>query len=458
MKNENILNKINANKFIQKLLNKIINSYEGFIAINGSKNTAKNFVIEEVANRLTENGYYHINFDFKEFLKSNDMLNDFVGNLLLEIKNIEGLMLVDNFLREKKIKKIISQKIHTNNRAIAFRYYFNYKPKQNSIDAFKIFLLDILNEFDKLIGTYSLKIIMTIENLFVLDLYEIYEGQILIELLAKNLKNIKVICSIDNDFLLKSELENIKNKKVFKTYYEITNEIETYNHQNNLINEFIKVNKVHDIELINSLNNELNLFESVMKKNYLFHMNKEVKINYFEEISFIFWILKYYNNEEYENFDLLIDYYKVWSDLVNNKKTLEITRYQNFNKLILNLRENDYIFKNQLREKELLDIFQKSFDAEIPVLFVFENNDKFNILNEYFLFFFFSANLIEIPNFYKEKKALCYKIDKSSLNPAVLWVFNRLRIREIKDIKNDKHYELFNKEIYFIFKTIVDLL
>ncbi|QGS52015.1 ATP-binding protein [Spiroplasma tabanidicola] len=458
MGNEFYLDRVNVEPLIEKISNGILNEYKGLIAIDGPKNSGKSFLIESVASTLFKKGYYHIAFNFDKFNKSENLLNDFLGFLILELKTISDLKIFETFLKEQNIKKIIKQKNKNYNDVYSYKFIFYKKIKESDQVSYELILEEILFEFNKLLKRFSLKVVLTIDNLYYLDLEELYEWQELLETLSLNLKNINMICSIDSEFLTKKSKEIIIEKNIFKQFYDIKKEIKTYDHNNEMIKNFIKEKNIYDLSLIKKIDKELTVFAQVIEKKYTFHVKTDDKKNYYQEICFMFWILKFYKIKNYENFDLLYDYFKVWTDIKRGNKTLEITKYQNFNKIIINLREEDYQFTANIREAEVIDIIQKGLKAKIPVLFAFYNNDSINILNEYFLFFFFNANIVSIDNFYKTKKALCYRIDEKSLNSAVYEVFKKLRIREIEELENNYQKNTFDNEMYLIIKSILEII
>ncbi|AHI52847.1 P-loop NTPase family protein [Spiroplasma culicicola] len=454
MYNEKYFDKVNGKKLLQKILNNIFNEYKGAIAIDGPSLSGKSSVVNETIERLIQEGFINVYFDFKNFVDNRDILSEFTGMLIFKLKSLLGKRFIKRFLKANHIKKIEYTKIASSKqKAITF----TFRKKKKKHDKEFNYLLNTLLEIDQLIQTHNIRLLLTFDNLENLELYEIYDAYKLLEIISQNIKHIYTITTVDSNYL-KTDL-NIKDEfeSMFPTIFEIKKEFDFYDHHNKFVKQFIAQEKIYDISLIKSIDIDLDLIEKWLKRTYDFHLIEDDK-KYYEELCFIFWTLKYYKIQDFELIDTLNNSMEFIKDVKRNNKIYDIDSVSNLNLITLALKNAGFKFNQKNTFLELIQILELPTKSALPVLIYFSNDNKFSVVNELYIFYIFVANLTQIKSPYNQRENIAFLIDNNTLKPSVLSVLKVMNQRIVEEMSSSRIKEIYDIEFFEILKNFLELL
>ncbi|QEH61807.1 hypothetical protein SCHIN_v1c06100 [Spiroplasma chinense] len=447
---------VNGEKLLRKMLNYIFTDYKGMIGIDGPKSSGKSSIVEELSLRLSEEGFVLINFNLEHFVQSENMLLDFIGILTKEISNVVGKKYINRFLKERKIKKIIKKNLENQRRAAKFKK--QKKLKEELLDKNLMIISGILKDLNAIIVEFGIRMLLTFDNLTNLELHSIFKAQSLFEIIAVELRNVVVVTTIDSQYLTANDIKDIEIRKVFGVLYDIRKEFDSYNHHVPQVKEWIKQNKIYDISLIRSIDFELDLIEKLLRRSYDFHLNENDKERYFDELCFMFWILKYMKMHDNESFVRTVSYMEQYADIKRGKRIYDINDFPNLSLIANALKREGYTFGTKNMVYEILKLLEVPLKNEIPVFIVFANKKYFNIVNELLMFYIFSSGLIGIDSIYDERKSLTFMLDQNNINPYINKGFALLKPRTLEELQNSRNKSIFDNELFSIIQTFFDLL
>ncbi|WP_338985706.1 hypothetical protein [Spiroplasma endosymbiont of Diplazon laetatorius] len=452
---------ISSEEILDKLTNLMLVLKNQHVLINGPERSGKTTLATTFADTLKKDGWSTIVLTPDQFDFSKDLYEQFISILLMGIRKKVGEKEFLSFLKSRNLKNIVRKKIKTNNRAVAFRYFFNQKYINYDIDKNELLNTQTLIEINEVISKLHINLLLIFNDFESCDLVSDLSEYRVIRKIKKYLTNAKMITTFSfTDLDSISEDIKVKLSRNFDSIIDLNKERLMFKHPNLQVNHFIKKMKIHDLFLINSINESLTLPEKWLKRNFRFHEKYESKILYFDELYFVLWYLHYLRVEKPKQFNIIIENIKLFDflrrDILSSEEIDKKHNLGNLKYIKLLLKTRGYEFETDSKYFEILKMIDMPFKSDNPILITIEpKKDILNIVNEYAFMFIFDCVFSNVENVIENDKAETLLVHFED-DQRELELFARcLNPRSLKQITTSKDKEIYDSNV---FKIISDLI
>ncbi|AOG60569.1 hypothetical protein SHELI_v1c06180 [Spiroplasma helicoides] len=452
-KNKNF-DKVNGEMVVRKIISEIYTQYRGIIGIDGPNSSGKTILMEEVAFRLAREGFVRVDFDFKKFINGKDLLKNFLGNILLNISEFIGAKFLYKFSKENNIKSV--NKIKKNNTGYDIDLKFNVNHRTKDKDFQKENLLTIIKSFDKFLNDFGIRTIICFDNLFDLEKSKIKVGYDFFESISLIAPHIIILCTINNDKLDQKD-QKISFKKIFGNIYDLQKNFKTYEHNNIQIKNFIKLEKIKNLKLIETINEDLLIVEKWLKRSYDFHFTEEDTKKYFNELCFLYWVLKYYSFVNIDYISLLKEKIELLTDLRKGRRFTDINQYPNLHEIAMCLREEDYGFKNKNKILEVINMIENRFLSNIPIALIYVDEKNYNIVNEMMFLFIFDCKITKTKSILNKNPNITLLIQNNTLVKETKMIIELLKKRTVEEFENEDLDKRFFNHYFEVISNYFEL-
>ncbi|QHX36627.1 ATP-binding protein [Spiroplasma sp. BIUS-1] len=452
---------INSGDILNKLTDFLLVQGDQHVLLNGPERSGKSTIVNSFRDNLRNEGWSTITFKPDDLDFSKDLFEQFISILLMGIKRKLGQSEFLRFLKNRNLKNIVRKKIKTNNRAVAFRYFFHQDYKNFDVDKTELLNIQTLIEINEAIKKLNIKLLLVFNDFENCDLVSDLSEYKMIRKVKKYLTEAKMITTFNfSDMDSLPVTIKLKLERTFDKVIDLNKESLLFSHPNLQVNHFIRKINVKDIFLINSINESLDLPEKWLKRNFDFHEKTENRVLYYDEIYFVMWFLLYIRVKDINQYNMVIENIDLYDALIKNKLTAEeIDIHHNLGNLKylkLLLKTRGYEFETETKYFEILNMIDKPLKSNNPMLITVETKPGFlNIINEYAFLFIFNCVLNNVENVIANDKAETLLLNFEE-NQKELEVFAKtLNPRNIKQITTSKEKELYDLNVFNIIKKLI---
>jgi hypothetical protein len=277
-------------KTATRIINNMMVSQTGGVhAVYGSKGTGKSFLFKNLNFISRQQNILVVNFEVQKIIDSNFLLHTFCNVLTNKLSFVSKEINKMNHDDLQEVKKILKMKFKT----ISDDEKKNYRKK---LINYLIFLNDIIK-------LHEIKILFTYDNVDQLPIADMLKVLQLLRYVKNYADNINVFVFINQfNFTKKlnvNSLDEIKNE-YFNSLISVDESWKHYELENKLIYDFIKNQKINDINLVlHLLRYRINAVKFINNFSYNYHkFNFIIQLaNEIELINFVFNYLKETNEE-----------------------------------------------------------------------------------------------------------------------------------------------------------------
>ncbi|AUM62622.1 ATP-binding protein [Spiroplasma monobiae] len=454
----------NSDEILNKLTNKILAQGERHVLINGPEWSGKSTLVNSFCDKFKQEGWNVISFNPEQFDFSKDLFEQFITIILMGIRRKVGQKEFLNFLKSRNLKNIVRKKIKTNNRAVAFRYFFNQKQINDDIDKNELLNIQTLIEINNALKRLQIDLLIVFNDFEKTDLVSDLNEYRVIRKIKKYLTEARMITTFNfPDIENLSTASKFNLEKTFDGVIDLYKEKLMFTHPNTQVNYFIKRMDIKNLFLINSINESMELPEKWLKRNLKIPDTYENRILYYEEIYFVVWFLQYLRLNNDKLFNIMQEDIKLYDGIRKNKYSQEElednNNLGNIKYINLLLKTRGYKFEGEYKFYEILKLINTPLKWENPIIVTVESKPNvLNIINEYAFMFIFNCVLSNVENIIENKNSETLLINFEHNQKELKTFASCLYPRTLKQINTSKEKEIYDLSVFEMVKELIEKL